>query len=56
MTEEHWQKIMKAFLIILAESDPNQIFYCAQEAWCQVYKENWDLFCDEDALDVFLAE
>ncbi len=47
---------MKVFIHQVASNDSNQIFICAQEAWCLIFRENWDLFNDEDALDDFITE
>jgi hypothetical protein len=56
MTEAHWAKVMKVFLHKLCDDCTQLLYAIPQEQWCCVFRDNWELFSDEDALDDYITE
>jgi len=46
LSDMHWNKILEAISLKTQMTNPNEVFLA--------FKENWELFSDEAALDKFL--
>lgn len=51
MTDAHWGKIKLAVGLKMGQPEVFTV-----QAVFTVFRANWELFCDEDALDTFLDE